>query len=106
MTQLAMTWSPPPPKQRPSITERFEAFHAANPHVLEEMLRLARQHVAEGATRIGAKQLWEELRLSLRVNKLGEYRLDNSLTSLYARAIVEADPTLAPMFELRTRRAK
>lgn len=113
VTQLDLaSWSPvvahePHAKTtRPSIEERFRAFHAANPHVLEEMLRLARQHVDEGAKRIGAKQLWEELRLSIRVRKLGEYRLDNSLTSLYARAICEADATLAPLFELRTRRTK
>lgn len=113
MTQLDLaSWSPPavsadaPSRARPSIEERFRAFHAANPHVLEEMLRLARQHVADGATRLGSKQLWEELRLSIRVHRLGEYRLDNSLTSLYARAICEADLTLAPLFELRTRRTK
>jgi len=118
MTQLAMTWSPPPPKQRPSIEERFAAFHAANPHVLEEMLRLARARLARGERRIGVKALWEELRRYLftyahevvgvqhGIDEDFGYKLNNSYTSHYADKLVEVDPSLDPFIERRKRRAK
>jgi hypothetical protein len=94
-----------PPKRRPTIEQRFASFHAVNPHVMAEMLRLARCHLDNGATRIGAKQLWEELRLSIRVRKLGEWRLDNSLVSLYSRALLEMEPRLVGVIETRKRKA-
>lgn len=114
MTQMDMagwfatpaTEPEPARKGRPSIEERFATFHAANPHVLEEMRRLALEYANNGMRRIGAKMLWEELRTSIRVLKLGAYRLDNSLTSLYARALIEAEPSLEGVIETRQRRAR
>jgi hypothetical protein len=91
---------------RPSISDRFEAFHAGNPHVLAEMLRLARARLERGDKRIGAKALWEELRQSIRVRKLGNWKLDNSLTALYARRLIEVEPALEDVIETRKRKAK
>jgi hypothetical protein len=87
-----------------SLQERFETFHAANPHVLENMRALAIGKLRAGVTRIGAKALWEQLREYLRINKFGNYKLDNSLTALYARKLVEIEPVLAPVIELRRRK--
>jgi hypothetical protein len=119
MTQLALaTWTPRAPKPRPSIEERFAAFHAANPHVLEEMLRLARARRDAGERRIGVKALWEELRRYLftyahevvgvqhGIDADYGYKLDNSLTSRYADKLVEADSSLEPYIERRRRKAK
>jgi hypothetical protein len=92
--------------QRPSIDQRWAEFHQTNPHVLDEMLRLARARVATGATRIGVKALWEELRSWLQVTGRGEYKLNNSFTAPAARALIERDPSLAAVIELRTRKAK
>jgi hypothetical protein len=102
-----------------SIDARFAAFHQANPRVFDEMLRLARGKVAAGATRIGVKALWEELRVSLAKRELAYdsdfeqppgggpvFKLNNSHTSLYARKLIEHDPSLAAVIELRTRKAK
>lgn len=73
---------------RPSIDERFEAFHKANPHVFDEMKRLAHARIARGETRIAVKALWEELRTSLMRRDIAEngdtdeispkYKLNNS----------------------------
>jgi hypothetical protein len=95
-----------PRPDRPSIEARFELFHAENPHVLAEMLALARARVAAGAKRVGAKELWEALRTHIRVNKLGNYKLDNSLTSIYSRKLIEVEPSLASVIETRKRTAK
>lgn len=95
-----------PTTKRLTIEERFSLFNAQNPHVLQEMLRLARQKLEHGETRIGAKALWEQLRESIRVNKLGTYKLDNSLTALYARALIEIDARLASVIETRRRKKR
>jgi hypothetical protein len=112
MTQLSM-FSPPPAARpravtgkRASIGQRWEDFLLANPHVMDEMLRLARARLSRGATRIGAKALWEELRESLRVQKLGDWKLDNSLTALASRRLIELEPKLEGVIELRKRKAK
>lgn len=89
---------------RPTIEARFDAFHRANPHVMEELLRLAREDLAAGKRRIGVKALYERCRESLRVNKLGNYKLDNSLTASYARALLNAEPMLVGVIEVRRRR--
>lgn len=95
-----------PARERPTIEARFELFHAENPHVLVEMMKLARIALTLGQKRVGAKALWEELRTHIRVNKLGNYKLDNSLTALYARKLIELEPALASVIETRQRKAK
>lgn len=117
MTQLDLSgWfatpaaEPAPAKAaRPSIEERFATFHAANPHVFESLIRLARARLARGDTRIGCKALIEELRCYLATTGSeagGErYRLDNSLVSRYADLLAETDPRIAAAIERRKRRA-
>jgi hypothetical protein len=90
--------------KRPTLEARFELFNRENPHVLDQMLALARIKLSVGAKRIGVKALWEELRDYIRVHKLGEYKLDNSLTSLYARKLIEIEPALAGVIETRQRK--
>lgn len=103
---IARALTRPPIDTRPSIEVRFEEFDKANPHVLVEMLRLARIKLAAGARRIGAKALWEELRESIRVRALGNWKLDNSLTALYARKLIELDGSLAGVIETRKRKIR
>ena len=91
---------------RPSISERFETFLAGNPHVMPAMLKLARAKLERGARRIGAKQLWENLREYLKVTKEGNYKLDNSYTALAARRLLELDPRLEGVIETRKRKVK
>lgn len=91
-------------QERPSIDERWAEFHAANPHVFAELLRLARARLARGEGRIGVKALWEELRSWLSVTGQDVYKLNNDYTSLYARALIERDPALASLIEVRRRK--
>lgn len=91
---------------RPPIWERYQAFVTANPHVLEEALHLARERLARGQKRIGAKALWEELRTSIKVKKLGSYALDNDYTALLARDLVRLEPRLDKVIERRERRSR
>lgn len=90
---------------RAAIEDRFAEFAKGNPHVLPEMLILARKRLDKGERRIGAKALWEELRSWLRTT--GQpYKLDNSFTALYARELVKFEPRLEGVIEFRQRRTK
>lgn len=93
-------------KVRPSIADRFETFHTENPHVLAEMLRLARARLDRGETWISVKALWEELRVSLSTNARDGYRLNNSFTALYSRTLLETEPRLQGVIETRRRKAR
>lgn len=109
--QLEMFGAPvaataPTTPAKPTLAQQWEVFRAANPHVMVEMLRLARARLERGETRIGVKALWEELRESIRVQKLGDWSLNNSFTALAARTLIELDPRLEPVIELRRRKAK
>jgi hypothetical protein len=82
---------------------RFAAFHAENPQVYSELLRLAREARALGAQRIGIKMLWEVMRwnLTVRIQRAdGEFKLNNNYHSRYAR-MLQREPDLAGCFELR-----
>jgi hypothetical protein len=92
--------------RKPKLDERFAQYHAANPHVYAELVRLAREAKAAGRTKVGAKELTEVCRWHLRLKTVGaEFRLDNSLVALYARLIQEQEPDLRGLFELRRRRS-
>jgi hypothetical protein len=92
--------------RKPTLDERFAQYHAANPHVYAELVRLAREAKAAGRQRVGAKELFEVCRWHLRLKARGdEYGLNNSMTSNYARLIQEQEPDLRGMFETRRRRS-
>lgn len=94
------------PILQPSMTldERFQAFHQANPHVLEELRKLALQAQSKGIRRVGIKMLWEVLRWRGMKTHGDAYCLNNSYTSRYAR-LLERDPALRGMFETRVLRS-
>jgi predicted kinase len=121
MTQLdLLSFTPAPAKPRAlTIEERYQLFHAANPQVFAEMLRLARARLDRGEKYISVKALWEELRRSLiQIAQRKEaayegfdalkaaYKLNNSYTALYARELLDIEPRLAGVIETRKRKAK
>ena len=91
------------PMDRESRLDReFRAFHAANPHVYDALVAKAREAKAAGLSRYGVKALFEVIRYDHRVRTRGaDWKLDNCLTSRYARLIMEQEPDLQGFFELR-----
>lgn len=80
----------------------FAAFHKANPHVTDALVRLTREATARGVRRVGIKRLFEVLRWEHDLaTDGGDFRLNNNLTSRYARAIMADHPDLAGVFETR-----
>ncbi|MFD7013946.1 hypothetical protein [Streptomyces sp. NPDC059928] len=86
---------------RPTLTDRFLAFDAEHPYIYRSLERLTAERLAGGATRIGLKALFEDLRWQLPAGVRG---LNNSFTSLYARKLIDDHPQWASAFELRRRR--
>lgn len=91
-----------------TIDGRFRAFHAANPAVYAELVRLARDLVAQGHRRLGIGMLWEVLRWQqmLTVDRGDSaYQLNDHYRSRYARLIMATEADLAGTFEVRNLRA-
>lgn len=96
----------PPFTPQASLEDRFAAFHQANPWVVTALYRLALDLVNHGQTRLGVGHLFEVLRYRLmRDGSVGEgtkaMPLNNSYRSRYARLLVQMDPRLDGVFELR-----
>jgi len=90
-----------------SIDERFATFNEQNPKVLADLEELADKLVKRGRTRIGIKCLWEVLRyryLTETIESHGTYKLCNDYTSRYARLMIERNPKLRAVIELRSLR--
>lgn len=87
-----------------SIDERFAVFHELNPHVFDELSRIALDLVGRGHERIGVGMLFEVLRWSaMSTRSTGdEFKLNNSYRSRYARLLAAGDARLADVFEFRT----
>lgn len=90
-----------------SVDERFKLFHAANPQVYALFRRLTLEAVAAGRTRVGQRLIWERLRweYTLAVDSEDDRKLNNDFTSRYARLLVENEPALAGVFEMRELRS-
>lgn len=90
-----------------TIDGLFARFDHDHPEVMVEFVALAREAKAAGA-RIGAKGIWERLRWSIEVAGLSGtgVKLNNVLTSRYARAAMERHADLAGFFTTRELRAR
>ena len=87
--------------------ERFNAFHAANPHVYEALVEMARKWKSAGHTSCSMKLLFEVLRwkrgilIRWKENQGDEWTLNNNYTAWYSRLIMDSEPDLAGFFETR-----
>jgi hypothetical protein len=84
------------------LDREFYDFHAKNPAVYRKLVELARQAKASGRTRVGIGMLYEVVRWHVfLITTDDEYKLNNNHRSRYARLIMEQEPDLAGIFELR-----
>jgi len=95
---------------RPSIQERFETFHHANPQIYAKLLEFALQMKRSGRREhYGVKALFERLRWhydfeAQRTPGAGAFKINNDFTAYYARLLMENEPELRGFFQ--TRKAK
>ena len=90
-----------------TIAERFAAFHSLNPWVADALETLAADWLAHGNKRVGVKALIEILRWSHGRQTTGDqgFALNNSLTSRYARLLLDRHPEWAEAISVRELRA-
>lgn len=77
------------------LDSRFEEFHSANPQVADQLETLASQWLSVHE-RVGMKMLWEVLRWQIGLRSatgVKPFRLNNSLTSRYARLLIGRRPS-------------
>lgn len=90
------------------LRAQFDVFHAANPHVLEQLIEMTEQAQQRGAVRVGIGALFEVLRWEhLMSTARGEddFKLNNNYRAYYVREIQTRRPDLAHLFETRRSRA-
>lgn len=87
-----------------TTSERFEAFHALNPHVYDALVSLARRFIAAtGKRKLGAQRLVEIARWDMELATKGEeeFEINNTYRAYYARLIMWQEPDLHDVFDLR-----
>lgn len=88
--------------QGESIYDAFVRFHAENPHVYVDLVRLARQAKRRDVSKIGIGMLFEVLRWGRLLQTRGDdFKLNNNFRAYYARMIMLREPDLDGIFELR-----
>lgn len=85
------------------IEERFIEFHHANPHVYDQLVRMARHWKQTGHDRCSIKMLFEVLRwqTGIATDTADPFILNNDYTSRYARLIAANERDLAGLFNMR-----
>ena len=107
MSQLDLQFTPilPEPEDT-SIPARFARFHASNPHIYENLVKLARKFRSRGSNinrKMGIGMLYEVLRWNyfLTTDSDEEFKLSNDFRAPYARLIMAQEPDLSDAFNLR-----
>lgn len=87
--------------------DAFVEFNHENPHVYDRLVELTREWVAAGHERCAIGMLWEVLRWrsGLDVEQVGEFKLNDHFRSLYVRMMMDLEPDLDGVFEVRALRA-
>lgn len=96
----------PSKEPAPTLQEKFEQFHAANPHVYRLLLQYALQAKAKGRGKLGMKCLFERARWYANFESEGDtFKLNNNYTAFYARLLEHNEPQLRGFFEMREQKA-
>lgn len=87
-----------------TIQQMFEEFHEQNPWVYDEFVKLTREAKEHGATKVGIGMFAEVVRWK-RFKATNDYnsgfKINNSYRSRYVRLIMEREPDLKDIFEIR-----
>jgi hypothetical protein len=107
--QVELEFTPVLPEPRElGIHARFVKFHANNPEVYNNLVRLARDFRRRGHNhnrKMGIACLFEVLRWNYYMNvDMGEeeFKLSNDFRAPYARLIMQQEPDLQDAFNIKT----
>lgn len=90
------------------MEKRFANWVERNPELIAFVTRRALAAARNGARRLSAKALVEEARSSRIVTVDGrrDFAVDNSFTAPLARLLMQREPELIGLFEIRKRRGE
>lgn len=89
------------------IELQFREFHQDNPEVYYRLRQLARAWKNNISDKVGIATIYEQLRWQLAMEKRADgYKLNNNYAALYARLLMENEPDLRGLFNLRERTTK
>jgi hypothetical protein len=98
-------------KRQQTIKEQFDAFHAANPFVYDLLVKFARMVKKRGVHHYSMQALMEQVRWHVLFEAVvytwspGTFKLNNNFCAHYARLVMEQEPDLHGMFNLRVLKA-
>src|SRR5829696_1211728 len=96
MTQIQLFTTPT------RLDREFFEFHAKNPAVYRELVKLARQAKEAGRHKVGIKMIYEVVRWTRFLETSDpDWKLNNNYHSRYARLIMDQELDLQDIFELR-----
>lgn len=88
-----------------NLEQRFWEFHTKHPDVYEQLVDLCREWRRAGRGRWSIKGAFEVLRWQRHIDGLPDeheaWKLNNNYHSRYARLLMEQNPDLEGLFELR-----
>jgi hypothetical protein len=85
-----------------NIQKDFEKFHLENPHIYEMICKLAREWKKSGHEKASIKMFFEVIRWKRGVStKNKDYKINNNYHSRYSRLIIDQEPDLRELFEVR-----
>ena len=80
--------------------ERFLAYHAARRDIFEHFKSFA-VRAYESGKKLSAKAIMERLRWEVEIERRGDFKITNSATALYARALAAVDPRFENYFQFK-----
>lgn len=83
------------------LDRKFWEYHFANPKVYELLVKRARQAKKTGLETVGFRMLWENVRWEIIEAGQLEFKLNDHLTSRYARLIMAQERDLEGLFPIR-----
>lgn len=89
-----------------TLAERYQAFIAANPSVLDAFERVAGEWLDAGNARVGMKAVAEQIRWSTGIRLGSEgWRVNNSFVAFIARDLIARRPEWHDRIETRAQKA-
>lgn len=84
------------------LDRQFRIFHNNNPHIYDELVKLAREAKQAGRDKFSINMLFEVVRWNrfIQTND-SSYKMNNNHRSRYARLIMENEKDLEGLFNLR-----
>lgn len=90
-----------------SLREKFERYHAENPHIYHLFLKYTAEARAAGMTRYSANAIFERIRWHLNIEKPKDdtFKMNNNYRAFYARKLMEERTEFAGFFETREQKS-